>query len=361
MRCRGTLLDSRPDPRRAVDHPDHAGHQERKQRVAKGRQPDGFGSSLIAQIAQARIICDCLESTAEHLAPGPSTVPGAGFFGGCPSSRDMLLQRRHDIGCRTAAHRADVSTRIGLSTTNSVLAKAICGGRRTTFQIRGMRGLSLANNTHGSDSRNLPLLTDAPPTTRGLAPSSKAGRLKWATTSSKPAGSTKTVDRLARRRQRHAARRPTLLWRPSAPRRPRSRARWRRSCRRPRRSSSAIRRRSGAAAAGTEMSRRIALIEQRLPRSGPMLVEPTGPQRVIPVSRLFGVLRPARQCVLGDPDVGIAVTHAAAICSNATDHDHRAARVVLCRVTDRPVGAIDRNPPAALARSGAPAPLRKSR
>ncbi len=63
--------------------------------------------------------------------------------------------------CRTADHNADVSTPIGRSTTNSVLANAISDGRLDTFQMRGIRGFSFANNTHGCDNTNLPLFTDA--------------------------------------------------------------------------------------------------------------------------------------------------------------------------------------------------------
>jgi hypothetical protein len=87
------------------------------------------------------------------------------------------------------------------------------------------------------------------------------------------------------------------------------------------------------------------LVQHRLARSTSVLVEPAGLQRVIPISRLLGVFRPAHQRVLGSPHIGIAIAHAAAVRAHATNDDQWTAGVVFGRVSDRPVGAVYGKPP----------------
>src|SRR6516164_3979313 len=73
-----------------------------------------------------------------------------------------------------------------------------------------------------------------------------------------------------------------------------------------------------------------------------MFIEPARLQRVIPISGLVRVFRPAHQRVLGNPGVGVAITYAAAVRSDTTDNDQWADRVALGRVSDRAVGPVYR-------------------
>lgn len=87
------------------------------------------------------------------------------------------------------------------------------------------------------------------------------------------------------------------------------------------------------------------LVEQGLPGSAAMIAQSAGLQRVIPIAglrRLFGL---AYQRVVGYPRIGIAVTHAAAIRSDTTEHDQWPAGIGPRRITDRAVGAVDGEPP----------------
>src|SRR5246127_2846573 len=81
-----------------------------------------------------------------------------------------------------------------------------------------------------------------------------------------------------------------------------------------------------------------------------MFIEPAGLQRVIPISCLVKGFRPAHQCVLGDPHVGIAIAPAAAVRSDTADHDQRADRVAVGRVPYRTVGPVHGKTPLRLPR-----------